>query len=125
MVTKIETLDDLRIVPKGVGILLIRKAPEAKDSAYDIFVHGTLDSVDGVWLNVDNSMRVPLGPDSTISKSRKLPDFRNYTPEGLLQCVLETPELMPREKSVVSYRLTGWSEQGKDFPSSQYEIHTC
>ena len=118
-------MDDLRNVPKGVEILIIRKAPEAKKSAYDIFVHGTLDSVDGVWVNVGTSMRVPLNPASTISRYEGLPDFSNSTPEELFRRARETLDLMPREKLVSSYRLTGWLEQGKDFPSSQYEIYTC
>ena len=91
----------------------------------DIFVHGKLYSVDDVWLIFGASMRVPLNDASSISRSERLPDFTDTRAEELLQYLRSNPNLRPREKCEVSYRLTGWAGQDRDFPNPNYKIYTA
>lgn len=120
MPTKIEKLDDLKRLPKGTDVLIIRSGTETVDK---FCVHGEVDSVEmDVWLNIGNSVRVPTTPASSIAKYYKLPDMENASPEALLELSRKNL-ILTREKSVVSYRLADFSNKETNFPSPNYMVY--
>ena len=122
MLTKVINLDAL---PKNTGLLVIRKGAAAVDN---FFATGRLNSVDNTpdgnfWLNIDESVRVPTAPVSSIASHTGLSDVKGASPEALLSYFGLLTHLPP-EKSVISYRLTGFFNKERDFPCPQYEIYS-
>ena len=118
---QIATLDDLRKLPPASEILKIRRGPAPIDN---FLVHGRLHSIDGVWLNVESSMNVPLSPDSIMAKHYDVGNLSGATPEELLQYLKEHPDKMPRQIYTISYRLTGFQNKELDFPGHNHKVWT-
>lgn len=118
MLVQIATMDDLRKLPSAKEILSARRGPAPIDN---FLVHGQLASTDGIWLDVASSKTVPLSTASSMAKYYGFPDLSGAPNDELLEFVRQSHDIA-RQKSTVSYRLTGFQNPERNFPSPDYVI---